>query len=600
MKNAKQGKTNKNAPLSKKQRKRLEKRGVVIKDKRAPKADGVKMPKEQKFFIALVAVIALLAIVCATFGGILIASAVGNVPYGSIYDTLKMSNYLDTRRMGKPFYTNNTFDFTEIEKYYAPKDAAYMDEYIEGIRLEHREEVALGQKLTPVGFADDVALYITDIFRGESPADEAAEKANRIPTSTMPLGTYIQSITFTVGTEYFGKDFDDKLIALNLKPADTGREVRYNGTIALDDTVCLSYVVYKSKSAKTEGVTEETPLLDRYTWNTKAESAGKNQTRVDLSEDIDATLAAALVENCKAMGETYTFVLENYSLSGDGSNKATYKIEAQIHFAVETEVTRDVTFTFPEDYFTEGDGATLKALNGKTVTFRVIVAASDDYELPVFDRKFITETLEVELTATDEAGALAEYKEKELARINESLAENKEMAKLRTAYLHLANKANTSSLFVNTEFPTSLVNAVKSSLLSELRTNFISTYGFTPTTDQLNSYAAAQYAQMGGQQQITTYSEYLMYVADSQITQELLMYYVFRDAGLKITDEMLEAAYRAQIDEFIENAGDPETYDEEYFVNYYTKDVLYAQVRRDLVYHMVGDYLLAKNTQKLS
>ena len=598
MKNKKQGKVNKNAPISKKQRKRLEKRGVVIKEKKA--AVREKMPKEKKLFVALIAVISLLAIVCATFGGIMIASAVGNVPYGSIYDTLKMSNYLDVRRMGKPFYTNNTFDFTEIEAYYKPKDAAYMDEYIEGLRLEHREEVALGQKLTPIGFADDVALYITDIFRGESPADEAAEKANRIPTATMPLGTYIQSITFTVGTEYFGKDFDDKLIAMNLKPVDTGREVRYNGTVSLDDTVCLTYVVYKNKAAKTEGVTDETPLVDRYTWNTKAESAGKNQTRVDLSEDLDAVLASAIVENCKAMGETFTFVLENYSLSGDGSNKATYKIETQIHFAVETEVTKDITFTFPEDYFTEGDGATLKALNGKTVTFRVIVAASDDYKLPTFDRKFITETLEYELTATDEAGALAEFKEKELVRINEQLAANKEIARRRTAYLHLANKANTGSLFVNTEFPSALVNAVKSSLLSELQTNFISTYGFTPTTEQLNSYTAAQYAQMGGQQQITTYSEYLMYVADSQITQELLMYYVFRDAKLKITDEMLEEAYREQIDEMIESAGDPETYDEEYFVNYYTKDKLYAQVRRDLVYHMVGEYLLANNSQKLS
>ena len=78
------------------------------------------------------------------------------------------------------------------------------------------------------------------------------------------------------------------------------------------------------------------------------------------------------------------------------------------------------------------------------------------------------------------------------------------------------------------------------------------------------------------------------------------MYYVFRDAGLKITDEMLEEAYREQIDELIETAGDPEIYDEEYFVDYYTKDKLYAQVRRDLVYHMVGEYLLDKNTHKLT
>ena len=199
MKNAKQGKKNQKAPLSKKQRKRLEKKGVVIKEKKSVKTLCAALTKEKKMFVALVAAISLLAIVCATFGGILIASAVNNVPYGTIYDTLKMSNYLDVKRMGKPFYTNNTFDFSDIEEYYKAKDASYMDEYIEDVRLQYREEKALGQKLTTIGFADDVALYITDIFRGESPADEAAEKANRIPTSTMPLGTYIQSITFTVG-----------------------------------------------------------------------------------------------------------------------------------------------------------------------------------------------------------------------------------------------------------------------------------------------------------------------------------------------------------------------------------------------------------------
>ena len=42
---------------------------------------------------------------------------------------------------------------------------------------------------------------------------------------------------------------------------------------------------------------------------------------------------------------------------------------------------------------------------------------------------------------------------------------------------------------------------------------------------------------------------------------------------------------------------DPETHNEAYFTELYGEDVIKSWVRRDLVYKMVGDYLLKVNSQ---
>ena len=53
------------------------------------------------------AIVSLLAVVCATFGGIVIANAIGAPhPYASVYETISMKDYLKTAEMKKDFYAD--------------------------------------------------------------------------------------------------------------------------------------------------------------------------------------------------------------------------------------------------------------------------------------------------------------------------------------------------------------------------------------------------------------------------------------------------------------------------------------------------------------
>lgn len=595
-------KQNKNMPLSKKQRKKLAKQGV----KATPKTARAKMSKVQKWTVALVSMICAFAMVCAVFGGILISRAIKAAKENSIassYESLTMERFFHTDQMGKAFYTMNAFDFSGINTAYAPKDMAYMDAYVEDLCFDHRKLVKAGQRQTVVGKGDEVALYVIGAYN---------DKGERIPADDMHLQSYINpwmwqnSSTGAYGLPVIGagdlggESFDDALIALNVKPADTYREIRQNGMATMDDIVCVSYQLYKQKADTAVDDTKTDPV-DKYTWSTTT-AASKSGMRVTLSDakEIDQTIAAALIANLPELGEDYSFVLENYNPTGNDTDLGVYRVDANIHFVVEDEKYIDVTFTADEDFFKEGDGESLTQYNGKELTFRLILLSSNDYEIPAFDRKFITETLQFEVKATDDAGAVAEYKTKQLAIINEDLAETKRSQKISQMYLNLMEKAQKAGYLHNTDYPSSLADSVRESAFKDLQNRYISLYGQTPTEESLNNFAASYAASLAGAQ-ITSYAEYLELVVQSQVPQELIMYYIFRDAGLEVTDEEIDAEFEARLATYLENTDDPETYTREYFINYYGGETeMKKQIRHDLVYETVGTYLLENNTEKAS
>jgi len=368
----------------------------------------------------------------------------------------------------------------------------------------------------------------------------------------------------------------------------------------MDDIVCVSYQLYKQKADTAVDDTKADPV-DKYTWSTTV-AASKSGMRVTLSDakEIDQTIAAALIANLPELGEDYSFVLENYNPTENDTDLGVYRVDANIHFVVEDEKYIDVTFTADEDFFKEGDGESLTQYNGKELTFRLILLSSNDYEIPAFDRKFITETLQFEVKATDDAGAVAEYKTKQLAIINEDLAETKRSQKISQMYLNLMEKAQKAGYLHNTDYPSSLADSVRESAFKDLQNRYISIYGQTPTEESLNNFAASYAASLAGAQ-ITSYAEYLELVVQSQVPQELIMYYIFRDAGLEVTDEEIDAEFEARLATYLENTDDPETYTREYFINYYGGETeMKKQIRHDLVYETVGTYLLENNTEKAS
>ncbi|MBE6655758.1 MAG: hypothetical protein E7609_02670 [Ruminococcaceae bacterium] len=600
-KQQKRGKYNAKAPLSKKQRKKLEKRGVVIKTR----AERERMPREKKWLISLIAAICVLAIACASFGAILLARAIEKAmydPYASVFDTLKMGKHLNTKELDEDFYTGNIFNFADFEASdsYQPMTMADMDAVIDRVRINHRTLSKELQKQAVIGLGDTVAFYITDLFKG-APETKEEEKANRLVIpSTMQdyFGTYTSPATIVVGDEFFGKDFDQKLIALGAKPEDTVRETRENGKISLSDTVCITYYMNKSKKASSTPYAEE--IADRYVWDVQNASVYKDMVRVDLDEQLDARLSQALVDNCPTIGEFFSFVLEDYDITGKGaSSKDDYKVTARVVYALTEETTKDITFTVPE-IFTESDGD-FYALNGKTATMRVTFLYVDDYELPTFDRAFITDTLKMEITATDDAGAVAEYKEKKLAELNEQIAVEKENAKILAALNELVKKAQSSEAFLETTSNTSQIAATIEALVTRtLLERCLRAYGHPPTQAELDEYTVMIANTQGAT--IADASEYISAVLSSEgktmLQRELLVYHIFRAEGMKITDAALDKACTDYLDSLVGAMSDPETHNAEYFVQLYGEATLKSQVRRDLVYAMVGEFLLGANRQQ--
>ena len=67
---------------------------------------------------------------------------------------------------------------------------------------------------------------------------------------------------------------------------------------------------------------------------------------------------------------------------------------------------------------------------------------------------------------------------------------------------------------------------------------------------------------------------------------------------MKITDAMLDEAYNAYLDRLVAAMWDAGTYNKEYIVNLLGEDQIKSWVRRDLVYQMVGDFLMENNVTK--
>ena len=398
-----------------------------------------------------------------------------------------------------------------------------------------------------------------------------------------------------------------EMMEAGIKPVDTVREIRENNkkleggslvAITEEDTVCITYYFQKSKGASATPYAEE--LKDRYNWSTTAEAESKLQSRVKLSA-LDESFRTALIDNCKAMGETFTFVMENYDLTGGGKEsdrESDYLVTAQVHFALTEEVTKDITFTFPEGYFGESDGDFYE-LNGKTATLRLHILYSDDYEPATFDRQFITEQLKMEISATDDAGAVAEYKQAELDRLNREIAENKLLAQYDAAIAHLVKKANGSKYFLETTANTDqIAAAVQAQITRNLLERYLAAKGHPPTTAELDEYAVSlakmQDISVSGAQ------EYIETVFSSDATSmkqaELLVYTIFKAEDMKITDEMLEKAYDEYMEKVTGSMWDAETHNEEYFVKLYGEETIKSWVRHDLVYKMVGEYLVSVNS----
>ena len=546
-------------PLTPKQRERLArearqknaaKTSVVVK--KAP------VPRETKWFFALLAMVLVFATLASVLFGFLLVDWTKN-PYATVYEDLRMKDYLDTSSMGKSFYSGLDVNVTDLYRGEAT-DEEFAEE-INDLLLSHRtmSEEGLGQKNSTIDYGDDVAYFIIGV---------KDKNGKAVLTNDFAASRYTAS-TLTVGGRTFGANFDEVLAGLGLTPADTAMETDTNGILTGNEVVVITLYAYKGTKIKDANNADETK---NYTW--EASAAETRQTaRLELS-----SLSAPLREKLTGamVGEDLTFVLKDYKLSANDDAKASdaVKFEVRVHAVVTVEKAQEVTFVLPEDYFSADDGQDFTVLNGQTLTFSMIFSSVNNYDVPELDADFVTNTMKFE---TEEEDVVAAFKDAKRAELNARIRENLELRYVDKILRLLGSRAK----FITVNMPTAAINEQYTLLEEEYR----QTFGTAPEGEEwLDAYAQQYYG-------VSDYYE----VLTARVKAKLVVFYIFRHADLKISDEEMERAYRDYVDGLIASAGGAELYDEDHFVRLYTKEELYRRARTELVQEMVGDYLLSHN-----
>ena len=229
---------------------------------------------------------------------------------GFDYYTALLSDYLT--------YTDATFKGLTLPGFESRVDAVTLEstkKYINEILLSQVDSYDDEGNMTSyipkyteaIDYADEVFLYIVRVEKDGERVD-----VNYFENAYMETGN------IQIGMEYFGKEFDDKLIGI--VPADTCYfETRTTGAFDEDDVILLSYTV-----------TETVKSTDKDKENEVKNHKNLAGERIDLSEK-DAAWTKLLIDNAKVVGQYFTFEYEE-DIDEDGEKeKVKYKRHKESH-----------------------------------------------------------------------------------------------------------------------------------------------------------------------------------------------------------------------------------------------------------------------------
>ncbi|MBP3436962.1 MAG: hypothetical protein J6K61_03525 [Clostridia bacterium] len=218
---------------------------------------------------------------------------------------------------------------------------------------------SLAERSTAITYADEVYFYVLGIYKdGERVlADD--------------FGRTYEEKSMVVGSLYFGKDFDEKIIGF--VPMTTSLEMRNNGAFSATDIISATYTATVKD--------EKTPTVSL------------SGARIDLAQAEEGFRNAILAAST-TVGKQFEFDYTE-DIDGDGETE-------EVHYVmtvntVVTENAASVTFTFPESYFSTNMDEEYTALNGQEVTVRLVVdyfVAYDAYTLDTLLTEDLVETEE--------------------------------------------------------------------------------------------------------------------------------------------------------------------------------------------------------------
>lgn len=542
------------------------------------------MPVEKKVLFSLLALALLLAISFVTVGAVSL-SKTGPlfIKYPSPYDNKDLSSYI----LADPgAYRNQT---VKMSKAYADYTDAEWQSLVEELRYSNRKAVAAGQRHTAIGDGDTVRFYILDCTVNGAPAAVGAFAAYN----------YSNIFTVTVGSNSFGPTFDEAIKGI-VPAGNTGRETATSGSLVGNSVIALSYQMFADvrKDGAAEAVWATTPY----------QKASEARTELAFMEDAFRDALLATYAEKQAVGEEMEFILPAYY--DDDKKPETpnvdVKVKATVDFIVTEEKAVSLTFTPKMSvtsgvrcFYYSGDDSynnLVNGLYGKEGTYRIVIETVDDYELPEYNADFVKNTLGFETDKTEEGEVLAAFR----ASRNAAKKASYDNEVLNTLYQQITSSLVSGGLIKGV--PQEALSEAYLAAQSELaylytiygEDYYNSTNGAVSDIDKFALYYCYYNY---GRQDITSASAYYSYYAQEICKQELLMYFIYRNERLKVTDAMLEEAYRDYVDDLVARAGNAEVYNEEFFVKTVGKDELYRTARKDYaVKKLVDEYLLTHST----
>lgn len=466
--------------------------------------------------------------------------------------------------------------------------------YINSLLLNNKTPEKSGKvnKTEAISYADSVYLYVLYISKDGETID--VDYFNN---------AYAQGGEYVVGAETFGEDFDSKLIGLIPRESGTVEYITV-GDIADGDVLCVTY------EATIDGEEKAYKGFANERWDLSALKEDKRE---------------AVLENCKAIGQQFTFDLTE-DIDEDGDEELVHYKATVSAIALEENV-YTLKATLPEDYFGKSMDEKYTALNGQEIEFHIVIDYSVAYTV-VYESsvektdengKKVTEKVSVNVETFDKltaeyikatlgydhgaAGSTAEEKdaaarEKYFAHIKEQLTESYESS-VRTAALSLIwNHLLDTLSFTSLPEEAKTDNALE--VLYELE-NTYNTYAYQysdfkqyyPTLEDFARYMFGY-----TEEEYANYSDYVNGVLAVKVTKQNMLYAaIYNRLGVKDDTAKYNTVRARLIEELKESAASQgTTITDEEAVKYFNDNYGATYLDQMIMQEMVEDYLVANNT----
>ena len=430
-------------------------------------------------------------------------------------------------------------------------------------------------KTTKIGYADELRLHV--LYVTNAAGDHVGE--DYFPSA------YMTSNFFQVGMEFFGKDFDDKLIELELAPENVGiYEVRTHGSIDEDDVICLTYTVTEKIPAATEDGEETTKTYVTMT-----------SERIDLARK-DEKWRKLLLDNYGTVGQSFSFDHEE-DIDDDGDEeKVTYT--CVVASVLTKEEPFAVTAELPEDFFAEGYAdEELVALNGTELTYYINIEFLIDHEANTWETMTLADmTTTLGFTPTDKSNLEAarteciDYYKK---NTDSSYEQTLEQISASLIWNYLLDTIEFSG-----ELPEKALEEMKETLRltieNEYANNSAQYSNFTAIYPNIEFYAQDTWGYDA--KDYESYEDYIdSYLASRSVKQQLLTFGIYKTFlnDKKVFDAKYEELIAEIIDASTTSEGIPTRKEViEYYEKYYGKHYLSDTVKSELV----NEYLIKNNS----